>query len=231
MSNTSEKDLIQIAKALKPIGMDYAFGGGAVIGLLIDQTPFYKMRPTDDVDVIVSVIAGQRYSDLEAEIRKQDFEHDMTPGAPKCRWHYQGIVVDIMPSNDPAFGLNTRWFPEALKTATLMQLDEHPIPVITAPAFVATKYEAFLDRGENDFLGSHDLEDIICVVDHRESLVDELQKGDSPICHAAIGALTSLWESALFREALPGHLPPDAASQRRLDLLEHKFKTFSSMKI
>jgi predicted nucleotidyltransferase len=46
---------------------------------------------------------------------------------------------------------------------------------ISAPAFVATKLEALLDRGCGDFLSSHDLEDVLIVVDGRPSIVDELR--------------------------------------------------------
>lgn len=218
-----------VSNALEPIGMEYAFGGGAIVGLLIHQTPFYTMRPTDDIDVIVSVITGRPYSDLEASIRRQGFEHDMTPQAPKCRWRYEGIQVDIMPSDDPTSGLHTKWFQEALKTACLVKVRGKDIPIISAPAFIATKYEAFLDRGKRDFLGSHDLEDIVCVMDHRDSLLDELEASKQSIDKAAAEALATLWKNPDFREALPGHLPSDSASQMRLELLEKKFSAVSCL--
>jgi len=41
------------------------------------------------------------------------------------------------------------------------------ISLIAAPVFIATKLEAFHDRGGGDFLASHDLEDIVTVVDGR----------------------------------------------------------------
>jgi hypothetical protein len=40
--------------------------------------------------------------------------------------------------------------------------------------FVATKFEAFHGRGNNDHLASHDLEDIITVVDGRPELMGNL---------------------------------------------------------
>lgn len=39
--------------------------------------------------------------------------------------------------------------------------------------FIATKLEAFADRGGGDFLASHDLEDITTVTDGRPELTDE----------------------------------------------------------
>ena len=41
-------------------------------------------------------------------------------------------------------------------------------------SFVATKLEAFVSRGDSDILSSHDLEDILNVIDGRPSIVDEM---------------------------------------------------------
>ena len=49
------------------------------------------------------------------------------------------------------------------------------IRVVTAPYFCATKLEAFRGRGKGDYLASHDLEDLITVVDARPELLDELR--------------------------------------------------------
>ena len=46
------------------------------------------------------------------------------------------------------------------------------VRVITAPYFIATKLEAFFDRGRGDFLGSSDLEDIITVLDGRDDILE-----------------------------------------------------------
>jgi hypothetical protein len=49
------------------------------------------------------------------------------------------------------------------------------IRVVTAPYFLATKIEAFKGRGRGDFLASHDLEDLIYVIDGRSTIVEEVQ--------------------------------------------------------
>ena len=46
---------------------------------------------------------------------------------------------------------------------------------MTAPYFLATKIEAFKGRGRGDFLASHDLEDLIFVIDGRPTIVEEVQ--------------------------------------------------------
>ena len=63
---------------------------------------------------------------------------------------------------------HNRWYPLVVDTALSVQLPSgRAISLIAAPAFIATKLEAFRDRGGGDFLMSHDLEDIVTVVDGR----------------------------------------------------------------
>src|ERR1700728_3120795 len=49
-----------------------------------------------------------------------------------------------------------------------------PIRLITAPLFLAAKLEAFRGRGGGDYYASHDLEDVIALIDGRAELVGEI---------------------------------------------------------
>ena len=57
------------ADRLDGLGLSYAFVGGSIVNLLLDDPSFAPARPTDDVDVILEVVTAERYSDLEARIR------------------------------------------------------------------------------------------------------------------------------------------------------------------
>ena len=64
-----------------------------------------------------------------------------------------------------------------MKSSTTRRLSVGPeIRIVTAPYFLATKLEAFKGRGKGDFLGSHDLEDFVSVVDGREALLLEIRE-------------------------------------------------------
>lgn len=79
-------------------------------------------------------------------------------------------------------GFSNRWYGEAVATALWVQLaDALAIRVVSAPAFLATKLEAFLSRGKGDFLSSHDLEDVLNVIDGRDELIGELQHASTPL--------------------------------------------------
>ncbi len=49
------------------------------------------------------------------------------------------------------------------------------VQVITPVYLIATKFEAFHERGGGEVVSSHDVEDIIAVIDGRTELVDEVR--------------------------------------------------------
>jgi hypothetical protein len=103
------------------------------------------------------------------------------------------------------------------------------IRLITAPVFLATKIEAFKGRGHGDFLASHDLEDIITVVDGRAALLEEIQACSSDL-QVYLGAeFTALMANDSFLDALPGHLPGDRGSQQRLGSLIVKLRKLAGL--
>ncbi len=55
------------------------------------------------------------------------------------------------------------------------------IKSVTAPYFLATKFEAFKTRGNNDLLASHDYEDIITVIAGRINLAEEVELAGSEL--------------------------------------------------
>jgi hypothetical protein len=96
------------------------------------------------------------------------------------------------------------------------------IRMITAPYFIATKFEAFKGRGNRDFMGSHDLEDVIAVVDGRDSLASEVSRESEELRGFIRDEVSNLLDDANFVDALPGYLLPDAVSQARLLLVRSR---------
>ena len=219
-----------VAERLDKLGLDYAFVGGSIVNYLLDNPAFAPARATDDVDVILEVVAGVRYSSTEEKLRKLDFEHDMTPGAPMCRWKLGALTVDIMPADGAFMGLDTRYFKEALETAATRTIYGTSLRLINPVAFLVTKYTAFTGRGNADYYGSHDLEDFITVVDGRENIVEEINCAPQSLRAFVIEAVRALQNAPAFDEALPGHLPSDNASQKRLPLLRAKLQAIEKLR-
>jgi hypothetical protein len=90
------------------------------------------------------------------------------------------------------------------------------VRVVTGPYFLATKIEAFSERGDGDYQLSHDIEDIIAVVDGRPELLDEIESTDPEVRDYLQHTVGELLSDEDFRNALPGHLPGDVGSQARV---------------
>ena len=223
------ENLLKVSARIRPLGIDYAFLGGCIVPLLLDDPDVVPIRPTNDVDVVIMLIGQRQMASIESRLRGEGFEHAAHPGAPMCRWELEGITVDVMPDRDAEFmGLSARWFSEALQSASLHGIPGGEVPVISAPTFIATKLVAFSDRGEGDF--SHrDMEDIISIVDGRSSLKNELASSSSELRAYVSTELKRYLANPIFVDRLPGHLPGDPASQGRLSLLLDRLKAIANL--
>lgn len=209
---------------------ELVFVGGAVTGLLITDPAQPAIRPTEDVDLIVQATVRADYAHVEKALRAQGFVNDISKDAPICRWRVGAVTVDVMPTLKEILGFSNRWYPLALVTARKTPLPSGVvIRLITAPVFVATKFEAFTDRGQNDYLFSHDLGDLISVIDGRDELMVECRQVGDELKHYLRGWMGRLLATPAFLEALPGHLPGDAASQARLPDLEDKLRLLAKL--
>lgn len=76
---------------------------------------------------------------------------------------------------------------------------------------------------------SHDLEDLVCVLDGRPELEDEIADSGEEIRGYVCNRVRDLMDDPLFIEALPGHLPGDAGSQARLPMLTEKLRRLAAL--
>ena len=208
--------VMHIASRLEPLGVKFAFIGGSVIGLLVDHPEAASIRPTNDIDVVLEVVTHIDYTKMEKRLFGLKFKNDISEGAPKCRWIVDDIKVDVLPSRDDLGQWRGRWFEEALRTATPREISGKTINVVTASCFIATKMDAFADRGNGDFLASRDVEDIVAIVDGRASLESEIFTSHPDLRRYVSETVRTWLEKPEFIEALQGHLPGDTASQQRL---------------
>ena len=94
---------------------------------------------------------------------------------------------------------------------------------------MATKFEAFHGRGNSDYLASHDLEDLITVIDGRHELITEIQNSDTELRYYLAAEISKLLSESDFQLALPGHFPGDAASQARLPELLRRMRLIAQL--
>lgn len=230
MDDPNLEILVLIAHALGDLCESLVFVGGCATGLLVTAQRAQIIRATQDVDVVVRALSIADYHAMEREIASRGFKHDLSPEAPICRWVFNDVMLDLMPSAPGILSFHNRWYPLVVQSATPVRLpDGRKIPVISAPLFVATKFEAFHNRGKGDYLASHDLEDLITVIDGREELFEEIQISEQELRRYITIELSKLLDKRDFQLALPGQLPGDAASQARLPQLLRRMRMIAEL--
>lgn len=94
---------------------------------------------------------------------------------------------------------------------------------------MATKLEAFHGRGGVDLALSHDLEDIMTVIDGRPEIVGEIAIADTGVRTYIASEIAALTGSKDFLEALAGFLLPDSSSQARQPLLKKRLEAIAAL--
>jgi hypothetical protein len=181
------------------------FVGGAVAGLLVTDPLADSVRATRDVDAVVSTSRAM-FHRIEELVAERGFLRDASSDVI-CRWVHKasGVLFDLIPVQPEVLGFSNRWYPYAVQTAETVDLGQGvTIRLVSAVAFVATKLEAFTSRGAGDFMSSHDLEDVLNIVDGREELVPEMRAAPAELREAVAATLAPLLANPDFANVLPG---------------------------
>jgi hypothetical protein len=102
--------------------------------------------------------------------------------------------------------------------------------LVTAPYFLATKIDAFHNRGADDFIASHDMEDIVTLLDGRPEVVEEVRTAPEDVKQFRSRKFAEFLSNRSFLDALPGHLLPDSASQQRVPILMERIKAIANLR-
>ena len=91
------------------------------------------------------------------------------------------------------------------------------------------KIDAFKGRGGGDYMASHDMEDIITILDGRPEIVSEIRSASDDLKDFLSRTFRILLINDEFLDSIPGHLSPDRASQTRLPLLIKRLQEIAEM--
>jgi len=203
-----------IASALGDLLPHVTFVGGSTTVLLVDEAAHYGVRKTDDVDVIIDVATLVEYQKFSQKLREHGFREDID--GPNCRWLFDAgtgrIKLDVMPTDEKILGFSNRWYDVVIKEASEISLPSGMVIRVVTPAyFMATKFEAFMGRGKGNYF-SHDLEDIVFIMENRRDLVMELMNCSEEMKRYFAGQAAQLLNDD-FLNVLPGLLnDPGSAS-------------------
>lgn len=202
--------LIAAAGKLRPLLDELVFVGGCTTGLLITDEAAAEVRPTIDVDAIAEISSYADYATFSEKLQDLDFTLDTSEDAPTCRFRSDETILDVMPLDEGILGFSNRWYKPAMESAEEREIASGlRIRVVTAPYFCATKLEAFAGRGQGDYLASHDLEDLVTLIDGRLGLIEELREAPQDVRSYVADEIAHLLGTAQFIDALPGYVPHD----------------------
>ncbi|GAB4037421.1 hypothetical protein [Spirosoma gilvum] len=213
--------LQQVASTLAELNEKVVFVGGAGVGLYSTESTSSQPRPTDDIDVVVEVATYAEFSNqIESRLRQLGFTNDIDSGII-CRYRIHGLVVDIMPTDSDVLGFSNRWYKEGFSKAINYPIPEQQsIRILSAPYFIATKFEAFKSfRHGRDPRINSDFEDLIYVFDNREALKDEILESPESIQSYLKTSIKELLADSNVYENIYAQLERSSASQRTKRIL------------
>jgi len=204
----------EVAMGLKELNEQMVFVGGAVISLYTDDPAAEEIRPTSDIDMTINLANYNAFAEMQDRLAQLNFHPD-PQGVSICSYKYKDIAIDIMPAEDSTIGISNIWYKPGFKYLQQVDLSEGiKINLLPAPYFLATKLEAFKDRGGNDFYGSHDYEDIIYLIDNRTTIVEEILASEEDLKHYIKQELLTIKGNPNANEILAMHIHPSIVDVR-----------------
>ena len=212
-----DPNLAQVELAVEllgPLVSELCMVGGCTTGLLLTDPGSAPIRPTIDVDVVVAALTYTQYHEFGQRLRERGFAESTEEDDPICRWRQDSLILDVMPVSD-ALGFTNKWYGSAMGSRVPFELPSGKIAFhIDAPHFIATKLEAFASRGEDDPSCSHDVEDIVLVVDGRPEVLDEVANASDSLRAFIAHGFAGILADSLFVEAMEGYFDPAIAAER-----------------
>lgn len=220
--NRANIDLLEAAvDHLGELVEELVFVGGVTVELWISDQGAPEFRPTDDVDAVVEAATRSVYASFERRLVAAGFRNDQESGVI-CRFRHleSGLVLDVMPTEGAVLGFANRWHAPAFAHAVPVSLPSgKQIRTISPSYLLATKLEAFSNRGRGDVYGSRDFGDIVVLVDGRPELVEEVSRAPDDLRSYLADEIEALMRMPSLGAGISGALLPAAEAQRRGDLV------------
>jgi hypothetical protein len=158
--------------------------------------------------------------EIEEKLRSVGFQNDRwTESRHRCRWLYNDVIVDVM--SDDVEDINScpsKWFRFAAENSVSCGTEFEAgffVRHLSAVAFLTTKLDAFANRGARDILGSKDLEDIVALIDGRDSLLTEIKSAPSEVKQFIAQHIRRLLSHDDIEEIVLGHLSSESQRSGR----------------
>ncbi|SFN53802.1 nucleotidyl transferase AbiEii/AbiGii toxin family protein [Salegentibacter flavus] len=208
----------EVAHGLQHFKDKMVFVGGSVVSLYADDPAADEIRPTKDIDLTLNVINLGHWQKIQEELAELGFYPD-PQGQSICSYKFNKIPVDIMSTEDSPFGPSNPWYKIGFENLWTAKANTEEIKILSAPCFLATKFEAFNNRG-GDYRWSHDLEDVIYVIDNRTSIVQEIKNDVPEIREFLRSEFKKFTDNDILEEILTAYIHPLMLEERMQLVIE-----------
>jgi hypothetical protein len=214
--------IVEVATALGELNAKTVFVGGAIVSVYINDPAADEPRPTKDIDVALKILTLGQLESLRQSLSEKGFFPDPEEKIV-CRFVYKGILVDIMSTKEIGWAPANKWFKDGFEHLEQVVMEENvSINILPLAYFLASKFEAFHGRG-SDPRTSHDLEDIIFILDNRIGLVEDIISAPDHVLNYLKSEFRNIITPEM-EEAVMSHLNP-FSRQERFQLLVTKLQS------
>jgi predicted nucleotidyltransferase len=208
----------KVAQALGALNEKVIFVGGAVVSVYADDPAADLVRPTDDIDFTIQLTGYGDWVKLNEQLVQLGFLPNPA-GHAMYNYLYEGIEIDVMPAEDGPIGVANRWYKPGFASIKKVIVNHQEISVLSLPYFIATKLEAFNDRG-GDYRYSHDFEDVIYVIDNSTTVIEEITVADKSVKSYIQDELQLVLKNPNMAEIIQCQLHPNTVTGRYPIVLE-----------
>jgi len=125
-------------------------------------------------------------------------------------------------------GFSNPWYKAGWSSAQLVDITSRcRWQILTPPFMLAAKCVAYLSRGAADPISSHDLEDIIRLINARPELENEISNSPEACRQYLVRFFATMLTYRDLRPLIRGHLAPDTSSQQRLGIVIERMRRIS----
>jgi predicted nucleotidyltransferase len=195
----------KIAQALNELNEEVIYVGGAVVSLYINDPAADDVRPTKDIDISLSVATFTELEKIREELIGKGF-YQTAEDQIVCRFRYEDIKVDVMNTKSIGWAPANPWFEPGYACKETVNIEGENIYILPLSYFLATKFSAYIGRGANDPIMSHDFEDIVYILDNRLDLVEELKKAPQDVTPFLKEQIALILSDGNKQEAIEGNL-------------------------
>ncbi len=223
MEHPNHRMITRVLDALGSLSKHVVLVGGAVVDLYCDaKISHAEVRPTKDVDLVTDAIT---YGDLDQfanELYRNGFYQTVEDDVV-CRFRWEDLIVDVMSTSAVGWAPSNRWIELGYARAETVTVAGYEFRILPLAYFLATKFAAFRSRGSKDARMSHDLEDLVTVLDGGSKWIALVQHADAEVKAYLCREFQLILQDPRLQDAVLGNLPyqdQTARFQRLLNALE-----------